>query len=50
MFEDNNEIKKRKSFSFCAKEDPIKDINLFQNALGGESNSNKLFQDSKSKF
>lgn len=46
VFDETSE-KKRKSFSFCAKEDPFKDMNLFQNALGNEGTLNKIMPETK---
>jgi hypothetical protein len=47
-FDETNESKKRKSFSFCAKDDPNKEINLFQNVIGGELNKERAEQDLRS--
>lgn len=49
VFDETIEAKKRKSLSFCAKDDPNKEINLFQNVIGGDQNIEKVEQESKSK-
>lgn len=50
VFDEAHESKKRKSISFCAKDDPLREMNLFQNALGNEFTAGKNNPDPKSKI
>lgn len=48
-FDEAIESTKRKSFSFCAKDEINKEINLFQNVIGGDLSKDRAEQDLKSK-